>query len=257
MWQRPALMVRGLFSVLIAVPVLAVAIARGFELPRAAQIGIVLMAISPGAPVALRRSLVAGGHRVFAPCLQISVILLAVFSMPMLIALLNHVYAGHAVVEPWQVAQQVFIVQVLPLGLGMALRRTHAAFAEYLTQKLVRINTGLIAIVTVLIVINIWEVTVNAGFRSILAIVLTTGAALAIGHMLGGPEPATRTATAIISAARNPGLALLVATLNNAPSEIIAIILAYLLISALAIAPYIRWRQSVDKKLSQTIDINT
>jgi predicted Na+-dependent transporter len=70
--QRPALLLKALFSVLIAVPVLALVVARAFELPRAAEVGIVVMAISPGAPVALRRSLDAGGHRSFAPVLQIA-----------------------------------------------------------------------------------------------------------------------------------------------------------------------------------------
>ena len=57
--------------------------------------------------------------------------------------------------------------------------------------------------------------------------------AVAIGHVLGAPDDATRTAVAISSAARNPGLALLVATLNNAIPEITRTVLAYLLVSAL------------------------
>src|SRR5512139_4346873 len=69
--QQPGLLVRGLFAVLVAVPVLALALVRAFDLPRAAEIGILLMAIAPGAPVALRRSLGAGGHPAFAPALQI------------------------------------------------------------------------------------------------------------------------------------------------------------------------------------------
>ena len=66
---------------------------------------------------------------------------------------------------------------------------------------------------------------------------------LALECMLGGPEPATRTATAICSAARNPGLALLVATLNHAPPAITATALAYLLIAAVTLIPYIAWRR--------------
>jgi hypothetical protein len=48
----------------------------------AAQLGIVWMAIALGAPVPLRRSLGAGGHRTFAPALQILVALLEAVSMP-------------------------------------------------------------------------------------------------------------------------------------------------------------------------------
>lgn len=241
--QRPGLMARGLFSVLVAVPAMALLVTRAIELPRAAQIGIVLMSISPGAPVALRRSLGAGGHQAFAPSLQICVVTLAVLSMPLSIMLLNHVYAGQASIAPSQVARQVFIVQLLPLGLGMMLRHLRAGLAQRLEPRLGRIGTFMLFAVVVLILIDVWEVTINAGLRGAAAIVLTTGGALAVGHLLGGPDPATRTAVAIISAARNPGLALLVATLNRASPEITATVLAYLLISVLTIAPYVIWRR--------------
>src|SRR6185369_16935938 len=87
--RRPALLLKGLFSVLIAVPVIALVVTRALDLPRLAEVGIVLMAISPGAPVALRRALDAGGHRSFAPALQIAVAILAVVSMPLSIAALD------------------------------------------------------------------------------------------------------------------------------------------------------------------------
>lgn len=70
-WQPAGPMLRGLVAVLVVVLLLALAIARALELPRPAEIGIVLMAISPSAPVALRRSLGAGSDRAFAPSLQI------------------------------------------------------------------------------------------------------------------------------------------------------------------------------------------
>ena len=53
---------------------------------RLAEIGIVLMAISPGAPVALRRSLEAGGEAGFPPALQIAGAGPAILSMPLSIA---------------------------------------------------------------------------------------------------------------------------------------------------------------------------
>jgi BASS family bile acid:Na+ symporter len=241
-WQRPGPMVRGLFSVLIAVPALALVVTRLLDLPRLAAIGVVLMSIAPGAPVSLRRSLGAGGHRAFAPSLQISVALLAVFSMPLSIAALNHLYAGQASVAPWDVARQVFVAQLLPLGLGMALRQAAAPLAARLEPRLARIGNALLVATVVVVLINGWEGTVTAGFRVLTAVALITGAALAVGHLLGGPEPATRTAVAITSAARNPGLALLVAAVNAAPPAINAAILAYLVVSVLAIVPYVAWR---------------
>ena len=99
-FARPGLLLRALFSVLVAMPALAWLVARLLDLPRAAEVGIMLMAVAPGAPVALRRSLGAGGHRSFAPALQIAVAVLAVGSMPLWIAAFNEYYAGSATADP-------------------------------------------------------------------------------------------------------------------------------------------------------------
>ena len=241
--QRPVLLVKALFAVLVAVPVLALVVTRALDLPRPVEIGIVLMAISPGAPVALRHSTGAGGHRTFAPALQIAVALLAVVSMPLSIAILNDYYAAQAVVDPQHLARQVFFAQLLPLGLGMAMNRLANAAAAWVEPRLRRLGSVLLIVLLVLVLIDIWQVVIGAGWRAVLAIVLVTALALAVGHLLGGPEPATRTATAICSAARNPGLALLVATLNRAPPAITATVLAYLVIAAVTLIPYVVWRR--------------
>ena len=242
-WQHPGLVAKGLFSVLIAVPAIALVVTRAFDLPRPAEIGIVLMAIAPGAPVALRRSLGAGGHRSFAPALQILVATVAVFSMPATIALLNELYGGHASIDPGRLARQVLVAQLVPLGTGMLIRTALPALADWLEPRLARIATTLLVALAILAIADIGLVTVNAGPRVALAIVAVTACALAIGHLMGGPDPATRTSVAISSAARNPGLALLVASLNAAPPTITATILAYLLVSALTVLPYVIWRK--------------
>jgi BASS family bile acid:Na+ symporter len=241
-WGHPGLVARGLFSVLVAVPAAAVLVARGVALPRLAEIGIVLMAISPGAPVALHRSLEAGGHRSFAPGLQILVALAAVASMPLSIAVLNALYAGHASISPASVASQVFSAQLLPLGAGIVVRRTAPNLANRVEPWLARLGTGLLAALTVLALIDVGPVVVEAGLRVALAIAIVTALALLAGHALGGPDPGTRTAVAISSAARNPGLALLVATLNRAAPEIGVTVLVYLVVAAVTVLPYGIWR---------------
>ena len=240
--DRPALIAKGLFSVLIAVPLLAILVTWTFDLPRPVEIGIVLMSIAPGAPVALRRSLDAGGHRSFAPALQIAVTVLAVVSMPLTIGVLNELYAGRASIDPRELARQVFMAQLLPLGLGMLIRRVAPAGAAWREPKLVRLANGLLIVLMILVLIDIGHVVVEAGLRIAIAIVIVTVLALAAGHALGGPEPRTRTTLAICSAMRNPGLALLVATLNAAQPAIIATILAYLVVSAFTVLPYVIWR---------------
>jgi len=242
-WRHPGLVARSLFAVLIAVPALALLVCRLLGIPRPVEIGIVLMAISPGAPVALRRSLGAGGHRSFAPALQILLALIAVVSMPLSIAALDHYYAGHASVAPGHVARQVFIAQLIPLGIGILTRKAFPTLASSLSRWIGPLGTILLVVLATLAIVDVWEVVAHAGARVGLAIALTTASALAVGHLMGGPDEGTRTAVAISSAARNPGLALLVAALNAAEPAVGVTVLVYLAISAITVLPYVLWRR--------------
>jgi BASS family bile acid:Na+ symporter len=141
-----------------------------------------------------------------------------------------------------------FVVQLLPLGLGMALRQFGPGVANALEPVLRRVGTALLGATVLLLLANLWEVTINAGSGVLAAIVTITFATLAAGQLLGGPEPSMRTAVAIGSAARNGGLALLVATRNDAPPAVVATILVCLLVSAFAIVPYVAWRRRNDRQ---------
>jgi BASS family bile acid:Na+ symporter len=241
--KRPLLLGKALFAVLVAVPALAWIVVRIVDLPRAVEIGIVLMAIAPGAPVALRRSIGAGGHRSFAPALQIAVAAVAVISMPLSIAAFDEYYGGSATIEPRHIARQVLIAQLVPLAAGMLVRRLVPALAGWLAPRLDRVAGGLLTVLIVLALIDFWPSLTGASTGALAAIFAVTLLALAAGHLLGGPDPATSTATAIASAMRNPGLALVVATLNDAPPLVNATVVAYLIVSALTVLIYVGWRR--------------
>jgi len=169
--ERPSLMAKALFAVVVAVPAIAWAVARVMDLPRAAEIGIMLMAIAPGAPVALRNALVAGGHRAFAPALQISLAIVAIASMPLFVAAFDEYYAGEASVDPRHLARQVFFAQLLPLALGVATMRLWPAAAGRVEPALRKAATLLLVLLAVLALAGVWEIVIGAGWRVIAAIV--------------------------------------------------------------------------------------
>jgi BASS family bile acid:Na+ symporter len=240
---RPWLVARGLVSVLVVVPIIGVALAHALGLSLAAQVGVALMAISPGAPVALRRSLDAGSHQSFAAVLQVLVALLAIVSMPVSVEGLNWFYGTHGSLAPVLVVQQVLKAQLLPLGLGLAARRFAAPMALRAEPMLRRAAGAMLVVFAALVVVAIAPVVFGAAPRSALVALIVTLLALAIGHVLGAPDGDTRTAVAVSSALRNPGLALLVASVNGAPREVTATILTYVLCSAVAVTVYITWRR--------------
>ena len=243
--ERPRLMAKALFSVLVAVPVIAWIIARAFDVPRSAEIGIMLMAISPGAPVALRRTLRAGGHAAFAQTLHIALAIIAILSMPLGIAALDEYYGGATAIDLRDLARQVFVAQLMPLGLGMLMKHFWHARIRPFEPAIRTLASLLLLTLVVLVLVDVWETIGRAGLRVAAAVIAITMLSLAVGQGLGGPDPTTRTVTAIFSGARNAGLALLVATLNDATAPVVAAVLATFVLSAFTIVPYARWRRRV------------
>ncbi|HZZ94633.1 MAG TPA: hypothetical protein VFE23_18865 [Usitatibacter sp.] len=242
-WSDRGLMLRALFCTLVAVPLLAVLLVRTFALPRDAQVGVVLMALAPGAPVALRRAVRSGADTGFAVALQVTLVVASVLTLPLSVAALDEMFAGQAAVTPRQLAAQALLGQGVPLLLGAGARHfaPHAmARARTALDASVNVILGLLLAV---VLADVWRPVSQASVRVAVAIATTALAGLAIGHVLGGPGRATRTALAMASGARNTGLALLVATLNDASDGINAAILAYFVIAALVVTPYLAWRR--------------
>src|SRR5262244_4662033 len=86
--QRRVVLAAVLFAVFIPVPATAVLLVKLFGLKGAVAAGILLMAISPGAPVALRRAIEVGGHPAFAPALHLAIVLSAIVTVPASVAAL-------------------------------------------------------------------------------------------------------------------------------------------------------------------------
>jgi BASS family bile acid:Na+ symporter len=158
------------------------------------------------------------------------------------------VYQSSATVDPRHLARQVLMLQLLPLSLGMLVRHLNPIRAAWISARLGRLAAVLLVAVVMLALFASWHLVIGAGWQAVLAIMMLTLLALALGHVLGGPAVATRTSLASVSAGRNPGLALLVAAFNGAAPGVIATILAYMFVSALTAIPYLIWRRRVAAK---------
>jgi BASS family bile acid:Na+ symporter len=65
---------------------------------------------------------------------------------------------------------------------------------------------------------------------------------LAIGHFLGGPLSENRTALAISTASRHPGIAIAIAAANFPEQTLVTpAIFLYLLVTAVVSIPYLLW----------------
>jgi BASS family bile acid:Na+ symporter len=241
--QRRVVLLAVLFAVLVPVPALAVLAVKLFGLTGPVAVGIVLMAISPGAPVALRRALDAGGDRAFAPTLHLSIVMLAVVTVPLTVAILDWIFARDFAVTPLHIGKQVFFAQLLPMALGAALRAWRPALAARLEAPLARAGNLLLAVMGLAVLVDMPAIVAAAGWAPMVAGICITLGALAVGAAFAWRDAAVRPAAAIAAAMRNPGLALVIATVNDAPPSVTAAVIGYALGLGLTIVAYLQWRK--------------
>ena len=245
--QRRVVLAAVIFAVVVPIPAVAVLLVKVFHPPQAIAVGIILMAISPGAPVALRRALDAGGDRHFAPALHLAIVLLAVITVPSSVLILDWIFDKEFTVTPLDVGRQVFFAQLLPLAIGAVLRAWKPAFAQSLEPRIVRVGNVLLIVLGLMALVNLPGIFTQIGWMPSAAGFLMTVFALAVGSAFAGRDAEVRPAAAIAAAMRNPGLALLIATLNHAAPEVTAAIIGYAIGLAIAIILFLQWRKRVAK----------
>ena len=253
--RSPSLLFRGLISVLLIVPVIGFATTSAFSLTLPEQVGITLMVIAPGAPLALRRALTSGGDAGFAPTLQITIAILAVPAVPLWVLIGNWILGTHGIIDASAVARQVFLAQLLPLAMGAMVKRLAPVIGARIGRVLGRAGVILLMTVLIGILVNVRYSILLMHFWSIASAAIITIAAIAAGHLMGGALPEIRHAMAIAGAMRNVGLALLVASANQVPAVVEVVIISYALTAIIIVSGYIVWwtKKTADKVASLSI----
>ena len=245
--QRPALFVRILIGTCLLVPLGALVLIKfSLALPVAPPVrfAIVLMALSPSAPLTLHKAGRKGGDRAMAALLQVLAAIAAIITIPLMADLFRQVFT----VSGWDlahadVALQVLVAQVLPLLLGLGLRRWFPALAARLVRPLEKLANGLLLLL-VLVILG-FTLPALGSFLADNLIALPLMAVmvawcLALGWLLAGPDPAESTTTALVTSMRNPGLALLFAS-SHAPGipAVKLAILSYVLVTVIVSTPFL------------------
>jgi len=242
LFRRPGLLLRSVAAIDVAVPLVAVVLVAVLPIAPLAKLGIVLMAVSPLPPLVPGKQLKLGGRAPYVCGLYVAVSLLAIVLVPLTMAILSAVFPGDVWIAPAAVAQVVFVSVLLPLGLGMAVRRLSPRFAERAAPVVSKLASLLLALAFVPILIAVWPAMGPLlGNGVALAIAAVVGTGLLAGHLLGGPDPEDRTALAVASATRHPGIALLIAKTNFPTENMAPAVLLFLIVGLVAALPYQVW----------------
>jgi BASS family bile acid:Na+ symporter len=240
-FRRRIVLAAIIFGVVVPTPALAVLLLKLLDLSGPVAAGIVLMSVSPGAPIALRRAIEAGGHARFAPALHLAIVLFAIVSVPLSMVIMNLFLKLTFTVRPIDVARQVFLAQLLPIGVGALTRTFQPALAARLRPTVERLgNILLIALLTGCFYV-LWSPLVALGWTPALAGAGLTATALVVGAACAGRDREARGPAAVAAAMRNPGLALLIATINQA-AGVAAVVFGYALGATVVVTAYVAWR---------------
>ena len=242
---RPGLLVRSLIAMFVVMPVVAVLIAKNFELNLALLVALLLLALSPVPPILPNKQLKAGGGTSFVLGLLVVAALASVVVAPVGADLIARLFGRELDVPFAPIARVVGISVLLPVLLGLVTARLAPAFAAKAAGPLSKFAAVLLLVSILPALWAAWDgIAAQMTNFTVLAIVIFVAIGLLTGHLLGGPDPDDRTALALATATRHPGVA--VAVLNAiGPVDpgVVPVVVLYLFVGMVAAAPYVAWRK--------------
>jgi len=243
LFRRPGLLVRALLAMGVVVPFFAAVLAAVFDLYPSVEIALLLLAVSPVPPILPGKQLKLGGHASYVYGLLVTAALFAIVLVPLMIEVLGRVFQREAHIAPAAIAKVVLITVLAPIVAGLAVRRFAPALAERIAAFVTRLGTVLLVVGLLPILVTAWPGIVSLiGNGTILAIVAVVVAGLVAGQVLGGPDPDDRTALAIASSMRHPGVALAIAKVNFPDEKLVfAAVLLFAVVNAVVTIPYASW----------------
>jgi BASS family bile acid:Na+ symporter len=244
LFREPALLLRSLVAMYVVMPLFAAWVALNFELDRALLVALILLALSPVPPLLPSKQIKAGGSTNFVIGLLVVAALAAIAVVPGGVAAAGRLF-GQDLQVPMPVTARVVGTSVLlPVIAGLVVARIAPALAGRIAGPIAAVSGVLLLLLFIPVVAMKWSVLqAQLGNYTVGAILLFIGVGLVAGHLLGGPDPENRTALALATATRHPGVAVAVLrVLSPEAEDVVPVVLLYLLVGMVASLPYIKWR---------------
>ncbi len=244
LFRHRILLVKSLVAMFLIMPLVAISLVSLFDLTPTLSIALVALSVAPLPPLIPKRLSQAGGYAPYGIALMATVAVLSVVIVPLagrLAGLLLHRPVG---IGPGAVAALVLKTILVPLAAGMIVRATLPKIADRIVRPISLSATILLAVAVIVVVAGVlptvWSL-IGDGTILVMAAFVLIG--LAVGHLLGGPDPDDRVVLAISSSCRHPAMALALASAGFSTANSGATILLYLLINVLAGIPYTIWQR--------------
>lgn len=205
------LVVLALVANFILVPVVAYLITLLIPLDEPLRIGLILLATAAGAPFLPKLAEVAKGNVAFSVGLMVLLMVVTIIYLPLVLPLL----LGGVEVSPWDIAQSLIVMMLIPLAAGLFIKARYEETAAKIQPTFGQASNIAILVLTILgLVLNFSSMIALVGSFGILAGVLFIVAALVVGYLLGGSNSEIRSVMGLGTGQRNISAALVVAGQN-------------------------------------------
>jgi BASS family bile acid:Na+ symporter len=238
--RHPGLLARSLLAMNVLMPLLALWLAIVFELHPAVRLSLIALSLSPVPPFLPNKMIRVGGHGSYVVGLFVAASLASVVVVPVSVSLLATLFGVPFRMSPLEIAKLVGVGVLLPVAIGMIVRRVAPTVAGRAAGPLTRLATIMLVAALLPLLVSSWPaMRALIGNGTLAAIVALTLAGLGVGHLLGGPDHDNRVVLALATASRHPAVAISILTANFPGETLVpaAVVLA-LLVGALASAPY-------------------
>ncbi|GAB3416668.1 hypothetical protein GCM10027435_14350 [Haloparvum alkalitolerans] len=223
--RKRRLLTNSLAVNLVAVPLLAALLVHAVPVETGFAAGIVLLAVSPGAPFGPKLAELSDSDVAFASGLMAILCLLSVVTIPASLWLL---LPGDAAVDPVAIGRMVLGIQLVPLLLGLGTSSVVPSLADRLHPPVQRLSDyTFVGLIVLLVVVYSDSLASLVGTGTLGLSAVAVGASLLAGYGLGGPARATREVLATTTAARNAAIALFIATTEFSDPRVLTTVLAF------------------------------
>jgi bile acid:Na+ symporter, BASS family len=139
----------GMFNLALVSPLLALAMAELFELPPELAVGLVLLGASPGGMMANLLTNLSRGDTALSVTITAISSVGAMITVPLFLALSSDHFGATEVGEVGMagIVLRVFAITIVPVAIGMELRRRHPQRVDALYPRVRRIALSLFALV--------------------------------------------------------------------------------------------------------------
>ncbi len=217
-------LLRTLVINLILIPFSAILLLYFFELPSSLSIAIVLIAAAPGAPFGPRIVELTKGSLSHGVAAVLILAGLSVVSGP-LIARWLLTQPGVEVVGTAGLIISLIAFQLLPIVLGIWLRRQRPRLSDRLLRPLHLSSNILISIIAVFVILSYREQLFSIGWENVGILALITVSWTLFGWLFGGRDARLRLTQGMVAPARNLGMAFLMALSGYGDQEVLLLLM--------------------------------